>query len=201
MRQIVGAAHDRRARADHLRHGVDRRPGRQPGAGQGPRHRHGVPVLRALSAHDGARQSRLRAAAARRSPAPRSSGASQSVAAKLGLDALSRAQAPCAFRRAAAARGARPRDRPRSQGVPVRRAAVQPRCRAARHHAQRADQAAARDRHHDDLRHPRPGRGHDHGRSHLHHERGRGRADRRAARGLSQARPTPSSPAFSATRR
>ena len=33
-----------------------RRQGRQPGAAQGTRHRDGVPELRALSAHDGARQ-------------------------------------------------------------------------------------------------------------------------------------------------
>ena len=101
--------------------------------------------------------------------------------------ALSRPQAPCPLGRAAAAGGAGPGDRPRPQGVPVRRAAVESRRRAARHHPQRADQAAARARHHDDLCHPRPGRGHDHGRSHLHHEQGRDRPDRQPARGLSQA--------------
>ena len=50
----------------------DRRPRRQRRAGQGPRHRDGVPVLRALSAHDGARQPRLRPAPARHRQAPRS---------------------------------------------------------------------------------------------------------------------------------
>ena len=68
LRQVHRAAHDRGAGADHLRHGVDRRPGRQPGARQGARHRDGVPVLRAVSAHDRVRQSRLRLAAARRRP-------------------------------------------------------------------------------------------------------------------------------------
>ena len=38
----------------------------------------------------------------------------------------------------------------------------------------------------DNLCHARSGRGDDHGPSHLHHGPGRGRADRRAARGLSQ---------------
>ena len=102
--------------------------------------------------------------------------------------ALPRPQAACALRRPAPAGGARPGHRPRSQGLPVRRAALQPRRGAARHHAQRADQAAARARHDHDLCHPRPGRGHDHGRPHLHHEQGRGRPDRQAAGGLSQAR-------------
>ncbi len=47
-----------------------RRPrGQRPGA-QGPRHRHGVPELRALSAHDGAREPRVRPARCARSPQP-----------------------------------------------------------------------------------------------------------------------------------
>ena len=37
---------------DLVRHGFDRRARRQPGAGQGSRHRHGVPILCALSAHE-----------------------------------------------------------------------------------------------------------------------------------------------------
>ena len=47
-----------------------------------------------------------------------------------------------------------------------------------------ADQTAARDRHDIDLRDARPGRGDDDGPSHLHHERGQGRADWPSARGL-----------------
>ena len=39
----------------------DRRPGRQRHRAEGPRHRDGVPVLRAVSAHDGRRQHGLRA--------------------------------------------------------------------------------------------------------------------------------------------
>ena len=66
--------------------------------------------------------------------------------------------------RSAAAGGHGSRDRPRAQGVPDGRTAVQPRCQAARAdaHRDRADPARA-ERHHD-LRHARPGRGDDHGR-------------------------------------
>ena len=63
--KIDDAADDRRARVDHLGRALDRRARRQPGAGQGPRHRHGVPVLRALSAHEREGQSGLRPEAAR----------------------------------------------------------------------------------------------------------------------------------------
>ena len=118
-----------------------------------------------------------------------------------GPRGAARAQALRAFRRAAPAGGARPRDRPRSEGVPVRRAALQPRRVAARLDPRRADQAAPPPRRDHDLRHPRPGRGDDHGQPDLHHGQGQGRADRRAARGLSPARRTCSSPASSATRR
>ena len=54
---------------------------------------------------------------------------------------------------------------------------------------------------HDDLRHPRPGRGDDARRPHRGDERRRGPAGRRAARALQHARPTASSPASSARRR
>ena len=110
------------------------------------------------------------------------------AAGKLRIDRAAAAQAPRAFRRAAAARGGRPRDRARSQGVPVRRAAVESGRRAARQHAQRADQAAAGDRDDVDLRDPRSGRGDDDGRSHLHHERGQGGADRAPAGRVSKSR-------------
>ena len=53
----------------------------------------------------------------------------------------------------------------------------------------------------DDLRHPRPGRGDDHGRPHRRPARRRDRAGRHPARALHATRPTPSSPASSARRR
>ena len=59
------------------------------------------------------------------------------VAELLGLARAARAQALAAFRRPAAARGARPRDHRRGAGLPDGRAAVQPRRAAARRDARR----------------------------------------------------------------
>ena len=65
------------------------------------------------------------------------------------------------------------------EGLPLRRAALQPRRRAARRRcASRSPSCTERARHHDDLRHPRPGRGHDPGRP----DRGAERRQRRAGR-------------------
>ena len=64
LRQDDGPAHGRRAGADHRRHGRDRRPRRQRPVAEGPRHRDGVPELRALPAPERRRQHRLRPAAA-----------------------------------------------------------------------------------------------------------------------------------------
>ena len=66
--------------------------------------------------------------------------------------------------RPAPARGHGPRHRARSPGVPVRRAAVQPRRQAARGDAHRNQGTASAAAHHDGLCHPRPDRSHDHGR-------------------------------------
>ena len=90
----------------------------------------------------------------------------------LQLDALLDAAADAALRRPAPARGDRPRDRARAAHLPLRRAAVEPRRRAARVDAHRDHGAARAARDDDDLRHARPGRGDDDGRQ-----------DRRAARG------------------
>ncbi len=54
LRQVHGAADGRRARVDHVGQADDRRPGRQRRPPEGPRHRDGVPELRAVPAHDGA---------------------------------------------------------------------------------------------------------------------------------------------------
>ena len=65
LRQVHAAAADRRARGHHLgRHDVRRPAGQRPGALEA-RHRHGVPVLRALPAHEGLRQHGLRHEAAK----------------------------------------------------------------------------------------------------------------------------------------
>ena len=93
--------------------------------------RHGVPELRALAAHDGGAQRRLRArgapAAARRGPAPGRGRARAGRARR-----LRRAPAEPALRRPAAARRARPHARDRAAGAAARRAALQPRRQAAR---------------------------------------------------------------------
>ena len=62
LRQDDGAPHARRPRGDQRRAHPDRRPGRQQRRPGRPRHGDGLPVVRALPAHDGARQPRFRAA-------------------------------------------------------------------------------------------------------------------------------------------
>src|SRR5207248_1161308 len=49
-----------RALSDHLWSDQDRRARREPRSVEGPEHRDGLPVLRALPAHDGVRQPRIR---------------------------------------------------------------------------------------------------------------------------------------------
>ena len=104
-------------------------------------------------------------------------------------------------RRAAAARRHRPGHRARTEDLPVRRAAVEPRRRAAGADARRDRQAAQRPRQHHDLRDARPGRGHDHGRQDRG-AAGRASSSRSARRSTSTTtRATGSSPASSARRR
>ena len=100
------------------------------------------------------------------------------------LEALS----PAIVRRPAPARRHGPRHRARPAGVPVRRAAVQPRCQAARADAHRDQGAAPAPEDHHRLRHPRPGRGDDHGRQDRRHAGRPHRAGRRAARTVRPAR-------------
>ena len=64
LRQDHDAAHDRGAGGDHRRRHPHRRRGRQRPAAERPRHRDGVPELRALSAHDGVRKHGVRPEAA-----------------------------------------------------------------------------------------------------------------------------------------
>ena len=145
----------------------------------------GVPVLRALSAYERARQHRLRAQDGGPAAAPRSTARSAAAAATLNLTPyLDRKPRP-ALRRPAPARRHRPRHRARAQGLPVRRAAVATStrrcaCRCASR-STRLQKTAGDDR---DLRHARPGRGHDHGRHDRRAERRPDRAVRLAARTL-----------------
>ena len=77
-----------------------------------------------------------------------------------------------------------PRDRPAGRRVPVRRAAVEPRCEAARPDAHRDPAPAASARRHDRLRHPRPDRGDDPRRPGRRAAKGRRAAGREPARAL-----------------
>ena len=130
LRQVHAPADDRRPRGCELGHDPDRRPRRDPGRAVGARHRDGVPVLRALPAHDGRREHRLR-------PEPRATaeGRDRRGGRQGGphpaTRAAARPQAQGALWRPAPARRDRSGHRSQSQGLPVRRAAVEPRRGAA----------------------------------------------------------------------
>ncbi len=180
LRQVDAAADDRRTGGDLRGRDRDRRHRRQPRAAEGARHRDGVPELRALPAHDGARQHVVRADA-REAAEDRDRGARQESRRHPGPRALSRPLSAPALRRPAAARGDGARHRPRSAGLPVRRAAVEPRRQAPCADAH-GDQGAAPAAQDDvDLRDARPDRGDDDGRQDRRDARRRGRADRRSA--------------------
>ena len=160
LRQDHRPADDRRARGHHRRRAADRRRRRERAVAEGPRHRDGVPELRALPAHERARQHGLRAEAAR----GRQGGDQQ--AGRGGRThprprAASRPQAVAALGRPAPARGDGARDRARPGRVPDGRAAVEPRRQAARADAHRGVAPPAAARHDHDLRDARPDRGDD----------------------------------------
>ncbi len=142
LRQDDGAAHGRRARADQRGRRPDRRAGRQPRARARPRHRDGLPELRALSAPDRLRQHRVRPA-----PAQGAEGRDRPARARRRAHprarGVPRPQASCPLGRPAAARGDGPGDRPPAAGVPHGRAALEPRREAARAHARRDREPAS----------------------------------------------------------
>ena len=183
LRQVDAAAHDRRPGDDQLG-GTVSIGGRVVNdvPPQGPRDRHGLPELRALPAHDGAPEPRVRAAhprARRRAERDRRVGEPPAV---LGIDPLLERYPKRALRRPAPAGGGGARHRAPAGGVPLRRAALQPRRQAARADARRAHPPAPPPRRHHGLRHSRPGRGDDARRPH------RGAARRPAATGGGAAR-------------
>ena len=181
-------------------HHHHRRPRRQRRRGQGPRHRDGVPELRALPAHDRAPEHRVPVAVAqgavgraraararrRREPRPRRPARPQARAALGWATPAGRAGA---------------RDRAPPAGVPHGRAALEPRRQAAGADARRARRAAAAAGGDDRLRHPRPGRGDDDGPPHRGARRTACCSRSARRRTSTPSRPTCSSPASSAARR
>ena len=146
----------------------DRRPGRERPHPEGARHRDGVPELRALPAHVGRGQPRLRAALPEASE-----GGGHAARPRGGRDArdrrLPQAQAARALRRTATAGRDGPSPRARAGGVPDGRAALQPRREAQGADAGRDPRPPAPPQRDHDLRHPRPDRGTDPGRSRRRH--------------------------------
>ncbi|MCW0415946.1 hypothetical protein NB689_001700 [Xanthomonas sacchari] len=173
LRQVHAAADDRRPGRDQRRRVAHRRARGQRGGAEGPRHRHGVPELCAVPAHDRGREPGVRAQAARREQGghPPARGRRRRHP---GPDPDAGQAAARHVRRPAPARGAGSRPGARAGGVPARRAAVQPGRQAAPLGAHRDRATAPQARHHHDLRHPRPGRGDDPGPA---HRRAQGRAD------------------------
>ncbi len=181
--------------------GRHRRPRRQRGRAGRPRHRHGVPELRALSAHERLRQHGLWPAQPRhaqgRDRRARAGGrahprdrAACSTASRGSSPAASASASPwaapsCASRRCSCSTSRCPISTPSCA------------CRCASRSASCSAALGATV----DLRHPRPGRGDDARRHARRDERRPRRADRHAARGLSAARRRPSSPPSSARRR
>ena len=178
-----------------------RRPRRQRRDAEGPRHRHGVPVLRALPAQDRRREHGLRAedqgraegrdrGEGRAAPRRSSTSAICSTATRSSSPAASASASPWAAP-SCATRQVFLFDEPLSNLDAKLRVAM--RVEIKELHQRLED--------HHRLRHPRPDRGDDHGRQDRRHARRPGRADRRAARSLRQPAATSSSPASSARRR
>ena len=183
LRQVHPAAHDRGAGGNHQGRNADRRARRQQHDAQGTRHRDGVPELRAVSAHDGAREHDVQPDAG----APAQGGRRRAGAQGRrhpGPERPARPLSAPAFGRPAPARGHGPLHRARSPGVPVRRAAVQPRRQAAGADAHRDQGTAPAPEDDFGLCHARPDRGHDHGRQDRGDARRHRRADRLAAGGV-----------------
>ncbi len=157
VRQDDDAALRRRARAEQRRRHLARRQRaldrHRARVARQARHRHGVPELRDLAAHDGLRQCDLPAAgrgfqAAEAGGAQTGDGGTRAGAARPSRTASGHR----AVGRSAAATRARSRPRSSPAAAAARRAAVEPRRQAARHHAQRAAEPAAHPRHQCPLR-------------------------------------------------
>ena len=199
VRQVHGTAHGRRPREDQRRRDPRGRCTDQRRAAEGPRHRDGVPELRAVPAHDGGQEPGVRPEAAQ-DPARGPAAPGRRDERPAGPRVADAAPARTAQRRAAPARRDGSGAGARAQGLPAGRTAVEPGREAPRADARRAEEAAppAGDHHH--LRHARPGRGDDARRPHRRDER-RARSSSSASRRTSTtSRPTCSSRRSSAHR-
>ena len=201
LRQVDAAADDRRARGDHRRRHLDRRPCRHEPLPPRSRHRDGLPELRALPAPDRAQEPRLRPAHAQDAEGRDRAARRTRSPAMLGLEELLERRPGDALGRPAPARRDGPRDRARAAGLPHGRAALEPRRQAARRHARRARAPARAARRDDRLRHARPGRGDDARRARRRDARRPHPAGRHAADALPASPRTCSWPRSSARRR
>ena len=139
---------------------LPRRPRHHQRAAAAPRHRDGVPELRAVSADDGAQEHGVRAPDAWHG-ARRARQAGDRGRRDARPRGSARAAPGGAVGRAAPARRDGPGDRPRAARVPHGRAAVEPRRQAPGHRARAAHPAPPAARRHHGVRHPRPDRGDD----------------------------------------
>src|SRR6478735_3545366 len=183
MRQDDDPACDGRPGAADLRRHPHRPDARQRPAAGGARHRHGLPVLRALPAPQDPRQPRL-PAPSRGQAREGGQGTRRRGRPDDAARTIARPQAAAPLGRRAAARCPGPRPRPPAAGLLDGRAADEPRRGAACGRAHRDQAPAGRARDDDGLRHPRPGGGHVARAPHRDPQQGPRRAGRHAPRGL-----------------
>ena len=171
LRQVDHPAHDRRARGPDL--GGEIRIGGRVVNDVAPKDRDIAMVFQsyALYPHLTVRENlafglKMRKRAAGRDRRARGRGGR----ACSGIETLLDRKPKAALGRPAPARRHGARHRAAAAGLPLRRAALQPRRQAARADAHRDRAPAPAPPDHHRLRHPRPDRGHDPGRPHRGHE-------------------------------
>ena len=158
LRQNDSFAHDRRLRNPHQRPNPNRRPRCHARAAQPPPGQYGLSILRGFSAHDGARQCRLRAQNRPR-PRPRTRPPHRGGARARANGKFRAAHAGSTFGRAAPTGRARARAGQAAAAAFAGRAALGARRQTAPNDAKRTHPPAKNGRR--DFRdcHPRPGRG------------------------------------------